>query len=77
VLEPGPDATWDRRGTRIAAVVDVDGTRVAYYDGRATYAENWEERTGLAVAGPDCRFTPLPDGPHAESDHASGALRYV
>ena len=60
-----------------AAVVDVDGTRVAYYDGRATYAENWEERTGLAVAGPDGRFTSLPDGPHAESEHATGALRYV
>jgi hypothetical protein len=77
VLEPAADATWDRRGTRIAAVVDVGDARVAYYDGRATYAENWEERTGLAVAGPDGTFTALPDGPHAESEHASGALRYV
>lgn len=77
VLEPAADAGWDRRGTRIAAVVDVAGTRVAYYDGRASYGENWEERTGVAVADGDGRFTALAGGPHASSPHGSGSLRYV
>lgn len=77
VLSPLATSTWDRRGTRIAAVLDLAGTRVAYYDGRATAEENWEERTGLAVADPGGRFTALPGGPLASSTHASGALRYV
>ena len=37
---------WDSRGARIAAVLGSNGSRVAYYDGRATFEENWEERTG-------------------------------
>ena len=77
VLSPEPGDGWDSRGTRIAAVVDLDDRRVAYYDGRASYAENWEERTGLAVAGADGRFEALPGGPHARSRHGSGSLRYV
>ena len=77
VLAPGPSSTWDRRGTRIAAVVDLDDRRVAYYDGRASAAENWEERTGVAVAGADGRFSPRDEGPVGTSPHATGSLRYV
>jgi hypothetical protein len=77
VLSPDSTSTWDRRGTRIAAVVELGATRVAYYDGRASATENWEERTGLAVADASGRFTALPDGPHAESAFGSRCLRYV
>jgi hypothetical protein len=46
----GTPGTWDSRGVRFAAVV-LDGPRSwALYDGRASAAENWEERTGLAVS---------------------------
>jgi hypothetical protein len=64
----GRPGTWDARGARITAVLG-DG-RMAY-DGRATAAENWFEKTGLTedrsepVA--DVRYLEvlaLPDGGH-------------
>ncbi len=67
VPEPG---TWYSRGVRITAVVG----QYAYFDGRASAAQNYEERTGLArwnglayhaVAGP------------VSSPLGGGALRYV
>jgi len=67
VPEPG---TWYGRGTRITSVV----SEYAYFDGRASAAENYEERTGIAkwdgsryiaVAGP------------VSSPFGGGALRYV
>ena len=67
VPEPG---TWYSRGTRLTSVVGD----YAYFDGRTSAAENFEERTGLAkwngsryiaVAGP------------VSSPVGGGALRYV
>ena len=69
VMVPQP-GTWYSRGTRITSVVG----EYAYFDGRASAAENFEERTGIsrwngaqyvAEAGP------------ASSPHGGGALRYV
>jgi hypothetical protein len=69
VMVPEPGA-WYRRGTRLTAVVG----EYAYFDGRASAAENFEERTGIAkwdgsryiaVAGP------------VSSPFGGGALRYV
>src|SRR5258707_10533261 len=69
VMMPEP-GTWYDRGTRITSIVG----EYAYFDGRASAEENFEERTGIArwngsryiaVAGP------------ASSPFGGGALRYV
>ena len=73
----GTPGSWDARGVRFATVV-LDGDRAwALYDGRATAAENWEERTGLAVQNGDGSFHPAADGPLLQSPHAPSGLRYA
>jgi hypothetical protein len=71
----GTAGSWDARGVRFATVV-LDGSRTwALYDGRATEAENWEERTGLAVAD-EGGFTAVGDVPLLQSPHPPFGLRY-
>jgi hypothetical protein len=65
--EPG---TWYSRGTRITAVVGEH----AYFDGRASAAQNYEELTGIAKWN-GSRYTAIA-GP-ASSPFGGGALRYV
>lgn len=73
-----PAGRWDRRGTRIAAVVEPEnGPAYALYDGRATAQENWFERTGIAVLQDDGTFAALGDEPVAQAPHGTGALRYA
>lgn len=76
-LAPRP-GSWDARGTRITAV-DLSGTvPVAYYDGRATAEENWEERTGVARGGDHLgEFLAFADEPVAESAYGMRGLRYL
>jgi len=80
----GRPGHWDARGTRITAVIPTGpgGERLlAYYDGRATSAENWFERTGIAQGpadGPDeGTFVAVGDHPSARSPHGDHALRYL
>jgi hypothetical protein len=73
----GRPGRWDSRGTRVSAVCYAGPTIVAYYDGRASAGENYEERTGVATGTEPTALTPLGAGPLAESPHATRCLRYV
>jgi hypothetical protein len=78
-LAPRP-GEWDARGVRVSSVrVDGDEITVAY-DGRATAAENWEERTGVARGQrqADGAFGELTatEGP-VGSPHPPYGLRYL
>lgn len=73
----GRPGQWDARGTRISAVRFAPGRIMAYYDGRATAAENYEERTGVAVGTEPAALTQLRTTPLVQSPHATGGLRYL
>jgi hypothetical protein len=52
----------------------------AYYDGRASAAENYEERTGVALGADPAALTATSrpgEGPAARSPHRGGGLRYL
>jgi hypothetical protein len=53
------------------------GTIVAYYDGRASAAENYEERTGVATGTEPTALIPIGDAPSAESPYCGRGLRYL
>jgi hypothetical protein len=73
----GRPGYWDSRGTRVSAAWG-DGDRViAFYDGRATAAENYEERTGIAVGTDPESLVALGAHPAAESPYAGRGLRYL
>jgi hypothetical protein len=74
----GRPGAWDARGTRVTAVrFGPAGTVTAYYDGRATAAENYEERTGLATGtDPSSLQAAGWGGPHG-SRSPGGGLRYL
>ncbi|MFC4590191.1 glycoside hydrolase family protein [Sphaerisporangium corydalis] len=71
----GRAGTWDSRGTRVTSVVRAGDTILAAYDGRASAAENYEERTGLATGPDHATLTPVGTEPIAWSPH--GGLRYL
>jgi hypothetical protein len=71
----GRPGQWDSRGVRVSAVVRDEGRTFAFYDGRASAAENFEERTGLAVGEGFGMLTQQGDAPVAASPY--GGLRYL
>ena len=79
----GRPGGWDSRGTRVTAVrFGGNGSSpvTAYYDGRASAGENYEERTGIALGTDPAGLTamsPPGAGPDAESPHHLGGLRYL
>lgn len=78
VFQPdGASAHWDRYCRRINSVVKRAGKFLAFYDGSASHADNYEEKTALATS-PDLRHwqTLSTSGPQLISLHASGSLRY-
>jgi hypothetical protein len=71
------DGLWDSRGARLAAVVPRADGDLAFYDGRASAAENWYERTGLAVGTTPGRFRAVGRDPWAQSPYGQRTLRYL
>lgn len=70
------EGMWDSRGARITAVHFADDFILAFYDGRASAAENYEERTGIAVGTMPDNFIAIGDVPFAQSAQDRG-LRYL
>jgi hypothetical protein len=70
-------AAWDARGVRFADVLEVADGYLAFYDGRASEQENWEERTGAAVSDTPAGPWRKVDGPVLISPHGTGGLRYL
>lgn len=73
----GTSGHWDCRGTRVTAVHLGQGLVTAYYDGRASAAENYEERTGVATGTDPAALASLGLGPLASSPYHGGGLRYL
>jgi hypothetical protein len=77
VLSPSEQG-WDAYAARISCVVPIGGRFVAYYDGSASVAENYEEKTGIAVSEDLRRFTRITiDGPALTSPYGYESLRYM
>ena len=76
----GRPGEWDSRGTRVTAVRFAGQSVTAYYDGRASAAENYEERTGVALGTDPAALTatsPPGAGPAVASPYHGGGLRYL
>ncbi len=72
----GRPGMWDSRGARLAAIHFAGDVIYAFYDGRATAAENYEERTGLAIGKAPSEFRPIGKEPLGEAEGHKG-LRYM
>ncbi|MGN6242705.1 MAG: hypothetical protein ACTHQ3_03420 [Motilibacteraceae bacterium] len=69
---------WDRYQARLNSFADLGGLYLAFYDGSADAAGNYEERTGVALSHDLQRWTRLSTrAPWLVSPHASGSLRYL
>lgn len=76
VLSPGQG--WEAYCARISCAIESGGAWLALYDGSASVAENYEERTGLAVSSDGVHFASASEsGPLLVSPHGRGSLRYL
>jgi hypothetical protein len=75
-LIPRP-GEWDARGVRVSAVRFNPTGVTAYYDGRASAAENYEERTGIAVGDAPDALTAIGSAPVGAPPNGRGGLRYM
>jgi hypothetical protein len=78
VLEPEEGTSWDSNTRRINSVVKLSDCFLAFYDGKASHEDNYEEKTGLATSQDLVNWTVLtPNEPIVLSDSISGSVRYV
>ncbi len=73
----GRSGLWDARGTRVTAVCYAGATIAAFYDGRASAVENFEERTGIATGTEPAALAAIGSTAAAESPYAGRGLRYL
>jgi hypothetical protein len=73
----GTPGQWDSRGARVTSVRFDGDVVTACYDGRASAAENYEERTGIATGTDGAALTAVGDRPLASSPYHGGGLRYL
>jgi len=73
----GRSGLWDARGTRVSAVCYAGATIAAFYDGRASAVENFEERTGIATGTEPAALAATGTTAAAESPYAGRGLRYL
>ncbi len=74
-VQPG---RWDAYAARVSSFLRLSGVLLAFYDGSASVQENYEERTGLAVAVDPLNIHRVSvTNPWLTSPHASGSLRYL
>ncbi len=72
------DSGWDAYAARIGCLLYQPPVWLAFYDGSETVAENYEEKTGLALTFDLRRFERVTtEGPILTAPHASGSLRYL
>ena len=73
----GRPGEWDQRGVRVSTVRFEPGRIVAYYDGRASAAENFDERTGVATGIGPAALTQVEAAPVGSGPDGLGGLRYL
>lgn len=73
----GRSGLWDARGARVSAVCYAGATIAAFYDGRASAVENFEERTGIATGTEPAALAAIGSTAAAESPYAGRGLRYL
>jgi hypothetical protein len=73
----GRPGRWDARGARVTAVAYQGGLIAAWYDGRASAAENYEERTGIATGPGPARLAARGTTAAAASPYGGHGLRYL
>ncbi|HIE26871.1 TPA: hypothetical protein EYP66_06260 [Candidatus Poribacteria bacterium] len=72
------ESGWDAYAARLSSVLYIPPVFNVFYDGSASVAENYEEKTGLAISFNLQNYIRVTeDGPILTSPHASGSLRYM
>lgn len=78
VLTPDENSTWDANTRRINSVIALTDVYLAFYDGKDSFENNYEEQTGIAVSHNLQSWDVLtPIEPIISSDAPAGSLRYV
>ena len=77
----GRSGLRDARGTRVSAVCYASATPgamiAAFYDGRASAAENFDERTGVAVGTVPSELAQVEPAPAGSGPGGLSGLRYL
>ena len=72
------ESGWDKYASRLNSFIYRAPFFLGFYDGSSKVEENYEERTGLAVSLDLKTWHRLtPEGPHVESPHQTGSIRYI